>query len=594
MLALPDGEELPRFGPYILLSLLGEGGMARVYRAAREGPLGFRKELAIKRIRPDLTRKNESLVRALVNEARLGGQLRHPNIVDVYEFGVVGEEHYLAMEYVPGLTLDALIDSVRRRRTRLPASVVLDLGRQICDGLAYAHGMTDPDGEALNLIHRDLKPANIILSSAGQAKIMDFGIARSTSALHQTTADHTAKGTLRYMSPEQLDTPKKLDLRSDIFAVGSILFEALTGKPLLEGPSLQAIMWQLVNSGYQQRLGAIDLLLPEIRPVLERCLAQDREARYPDAGELGDDLRRLNEDCGSGLGCRELMALVSSLRDQEQCERVSDQLRERSGDSGERSTDWSTFIDRISGDTETLGDDVYTTDLLDVSATSLVTDSKRRLNVPTEVAPATVLWQSADGAAGTPGLWTESRTWVVGLAAGLAVLLGVVGVWRPWEGEPGAGGRPAGSGSVAETEAETESEAETETESEAESESEAEAETETETETEAESEAETESETAPGRRVGEEREEATPEPVVGPPVRVWITSSPWSTWTLSGDAEGSGTETPFERRLPPGRYRVVLREPTGGKSHEFSFQLTGDGIPFSACWNFGEERPCER
>jgi len=246
-------ERLPsRFGPYVLVSLLGEGGMARVFRAVREGPMGFRKELAIKRIREDLTRENDQLVRALINEARLGGQLKHANVVDTYEFGVVEGQHYIAMEFVNGLTLRSLIAGARRRGVRLPRGAVLDLAVQTCKGLEYAHDLSGPDGEPLGLVHRDLKPGNIIISAEGVSKIMDFGIARSATALYQTTATNVTKGTLTFMSPEQLGDARNLDHRSDLFAMGGILFEALTSEVLQSGPTPQAIMWSIVSGDYRR------------------------------------------------------------------------------------------------------------------------------------------------------------------------------------------------------------------------------------------------------------------------------------------------------------------------------------------------------
>jgi len=309
---LAEARHLPvRFGPYILVSILGEGGMARVYRAVREGPMGFRKELAVKRIRTDLTREDEELVRAMVREARLGGLLRHPNVVDIYEFGSVGDQYYLAMEFIDGLTLSALIKGAARRNTRLPVAVVLDLLLQVCEGLAHAHDLTTSEGEQLNLVHRDLKPSNLIVSKAGQVKIMDFGVARSDVDATQMTVDGVAKGTPRFMSPEQLQTPEDLDRRSDLFALGGVLFEALTGYPLLASPTVEGQVWLIVSGACLSRLSMVEPVLPEAVPILERCLQLDRDERYPDAAALATDLRELRK--GYPLGCRELMDLIVAL-----------------------------------------------------------------------------------------------------------------------------------------------------------------------------------------------------------------------------------------------------------------------------------------
>ncbi len=254
--ALPD-----RFGPYEIVSLLGEGGMARVYRAVRRGPMGFSKELAIKAIRASGSGDSQELANSLVNEARLGGQLRHPNLADTYEFGMVGEQFYIAMEYVNGPTLRTLLRGFEDRNLHLPWGAVLDLALQTCDGLQYMHALCGADGVPLNLIHRDLKPENIIVSTAGLAKVMDFGIARSTSALHPATLAGSLKGTPGFISPEQLNDPDSIDARSDLFALGTILFECVVGQPLITAANVEAMMWSIASGSFRSRLDLIDEVL---------------------------------------------------------------------------------------------------------------------------------------------------------------------------------------------------------------------------------------------------------------------------------------------------------------------------------------------
>ncbi len=349
---LAEARHLPvRFGPYILVSVLGDGGMARVYRAIREGPMGFRKELAIKRIRTDLTRGDEALVRSMVNEARLGGQLKHPNVVDTYEFGSVGDQYYIAMEYVDGWTLDTLLAGAGLRGVRLPHGAVIDLAIQVTAGLAYAHQLRGPSGQRLRLVHRDLKPANIILSREGQAKIMDFGIARSEDAAFQTTLTSQIKGTPRFMSPEQLQDARNVDHRSDIFAMGSILFELLTGEPLMTAPSLQALFFQIVSGSYGDRIREIDPILPAARPLLDRCLALDREDRYQDANELGTALDDLQGRIGDVHGSVVLARLLISAAHGHAHE--VEELTARLSTRASLSDDWQSFaasLTRAPGD----------------------------------------------------------------------------------------------------------------------------------------------------------------------------------------------------------------------------------------------------
>ena len=303
------------FGPYQLLSKLGEGGMAEVFLAVRHGPMGFRKEMAIKRIRPGITRDNEHLLRSLINEARVGGQLRHPNVVDTYEFGAVGDVHFIAMEYVEGLTLHELMVGAYLHQAPLPPTALLDLAQQICHGLEYAHNHRSTKGQPLNLVHRDLKPNNLIVSMEGQAKIMDFGIARSEAALFKTTQVDTRKGTLNYMSPEQVTTPDDLDNRSDLFTLGAILYEIICTRRLIGGDDASQIMSAIVSGSYLDRLAEAEELLPGVQPILERCVQVERDERYGSAAELERDLGRLRARHGAELGSRELMGLIGAYRD---------------------------------------------------------------------------------------------------------------------------------------------------------------------------------------------------------------------------------------------------------------------------------------
>ena len=343
---LAEARHLPvRFGEYILVAILGEGGMARVYRAVREGPMGFRKELAIKRIRTDLTREDDDLVRSMINEARLGGQLQHPNVVDTYEFGSVGDQYYIAMEYVDGWTLKTLIDGARLRGVRLPPAAVIDAAVQICAGLSYAHDRRSPDGEPLNLVHRDLKPANVIVSVAGSAKIMDFGIARSASAAFRTTQSHVVKGTPRFMSPEQLQTPQDIDRRSDLFALGGLIFQALTNEDLLTGPSVEAMMWQIIAGTFEDRLALLDPVLPAARPVIQRCLSADRADRYPAAEALADDLRQLQHELGDPRTCADLADLIRAFAEDDLA-RLG-QLGERLDTQAAGLATWRAFADAL-------------------------------------------------------------------------------------------------------------------------------------------------------------------------------------------------------------------------------------------------------
>ena len=186
--------------------------------------MGFSKEVALKRLRKGAVGRDRRQIEALVNEARLGGQLRHPGLVEVYGCEVVDGSFCLAMEYVKGWELDDVLWRLSSADVPLPQGAVIDILRQLADAIAYAHSATDGEGAPLRLVHRDLKPQNIFLDHRGRVKIADFGLAKSTANLYQTTEADVTRGSPLYMSPEQIEG-QALDGRSDLFALGSIASE---------------------------------------------------------------------------------------------------------------------------------------------------------------------------------------------------------------------------------------------------------------------------------------------------------------------------------------------------------------------------------
>jgi serine/threonine protein kinase len=282
------------FGAYRLTHLLGKGGMASVYRAVRSGPMGFAKEVAIKRIHDALV-DNEAILKGLINEARIGGQLKHPHIVEIYEFNKVGDAYYLAMEFVDGWTLDKVVKLSREFKMPIPPGVVLQIGQEICEGLDYAHNLESLDGQAVKLVHRDLKPANIILSRYGSTKIMDFGIAKAETNLFKTTMADVTKGTPHYMSPEQVAGASDLGGRSDLFALGALLYELCTGKVLFVGDALPTVLFNVVKAEVGPQIAEADGRVPGIGPILERLLKKDPKDRPESAGVVGTSLTKLRD-----------------------------------------------------------------------------------------------------------------------------------------------------------------------------------------------------------------------------------------------------------------------------------------------------------
>ena len=293
-------DELPRtFGRYELTSLLGQGGMGTVYRATLSGPSGFRKEVALKVIKSE--QADESAHASFVREARVCGLLRHPNVVDVYDFGVTDGQPWIAMELVDGWPLDDLLE----QHPDLPPTVVLDIAVQIVDGLVHAHELT-VDGQPVALVHRDLKPANVIVTRQGGVKVMDFGLARATEGEDALTRSGVVRGTPAYMSPEQA-SGEELDPRSDLFSFGIMLFELAVGERPFLRPSMIALIMALVqveealaDPGFLARPEAE---VPGITPILHTCLRRDPNERFDRARDLARVLRDLlrNQPPGPSL-----------------------------------------------------------------------------------------------------------------------------------------------------------------------------------------------------------------------------------------------------------------------------------------------------
>ena len=273
-----------QFGKYTLVERLGRGGMADVWKARISGPAGFQRTLVIKRILPHLV-EDEHFKAMFVSEARLSARLNHANIVQVFELGDVEGELYLAMEHVRGRDL---VNVVRAQLMRgLPApGMGAFVARELCRALAYAHGLTDDDGQPLRLIHRDVSPSNVMISFDGAVKLLDFGIAKALAEANENrTVTGTLKGKFGYMSPEQVEG-KDVDHRSDLFAAGVVLHEILTGKRLFKGASdLQTIA--MVRDAKVDPPSAINAAVPrELDEICLKALARMPDERWRGCDEM--------------------------------------------------------------------------------------------------------------------------------------------------------------------------------------------------------------------------------------------------------------------------------------------------------------------
>jgi serine/threonine protein kinase len=222
-----------RFGPYVVYEELGVGGMATVHRAELQGVEGFRKQIALKRLHPYLAATPE-IVQSFVREAQLASKLHHANIAQTFELGKAEGTYFISMEYVPGPTLTQVMRQCQIAAGAIPISVTLGILTQLCEALDYAHTRTDDEGRPLGIIHRDVSPSNIVISNTGIVKLLDFGIAKVTGKQEtDTPVGIVIKGKFDYIAPEYLGG--QLDLRADLFALGVIAHEMLTGRKLFAG-----------------------------------------------------------------------------------------------------------------------------------------------------------------------------------------------------------------------------------------------------------------------------------------------------------------------------------------------------------------------
>src|SRR6188474_640668 len=227
---------MEQFGKYSLIRKVGTGGMAEVFLARTTVAQGLNKTLVIKKIHTAYARSRQ-FVTMFVDEAKIALGLNHPNIIQVFDFGAVGDTYFLAMEYVEGIDLLRMLQEAARAKLRLPYGLSAYVVQQLAKGLDYAHRKTDEFGGPLGIVHRDISPQNVLLSWDGGVKIVDFGIARARDS---TDDEGVIKGKFAYMSPEQA-RGEVVDCRSDVFSAGIVLYELVCGRPLFTGRGKDAL-----------------------------------------------------------------------------------------------------------------------------------------------------------------------------------------------------------------------------------------------------------------------------------------------------------------------------------------------------------------
>ena len=285
-----------QFGKYQLIDKIGLGGMAEVFIGRMTGEQGFEKLLVIKKLLPHLGETDE-WANFFIDEAKLAALLQHDNIVHVYDFGKIQESYYIAMEYLFGKDLEPIMARAAKTKQALPLDIVLYIVSKICDGLDYAHRLKNLKGEPLHIIHRDISPQNIFITYDGKVRIIDFGIAKTADQSTKTQMG-IIKGKVAYMSPEQAGG-QVIDHRSDIFSVGIVLYEMITGQRMFSGNTVQ-ILSRVKKIEFEPPEQIVRDLPPKLVRILHRSLAGNPDERYQTCGAMLNDV----DDCLYQLSLR--------------------------------------------------------------------------------------------------------------------------------------------------------------------------------------------------------------------------------------------------------------------------------------------------
>ena len=277
-----------QFGRYELVSRLGRGGMAETWRARLLGAAGVTKPVLIKRVLSEYS-TDQAFTTMFVSEARISATLSHGNIAQVYDFGRLDEEYFLAMEFVDGQPLNRILKrALRSELTSIPVPLAAFTALEMCRGLHYAHTRTDDSGKSLGIVHRDISPDNVIISYEGQVKIVDFGIAKARQLRGFDTEPGIVKGKFLFFSPEQAHG-EEVDARTDVWATGVVLYEMLCGRLPVEGPQYVALP-KLVKGEFPRPRGLNPELPRELDAIVMKALAVDREERFESCHAFGDAL----------------------------------------------------------------------------------------------------------------------------------------------------------------------------------------------------------------------------------------------------------------------------------------------------------------
>lgn len=300
------------YGKYRLMDLLARGGMAEVFKAKSHGVEGFEKILVVKRILAELS-ENPEFVEMFINEAKIAVTLSHANIVQVFDLGLADETYFIAMEYVAGYDLATVLRRGRKYGKPLPPELAVYVVSEVAKGLDYAHRRRDADMQPLGIVHRDVSPQNVLLSYEGEVKLTDFGIAKARTSVADGTESGVLKGKYAYMSPEQA-RGKDVDGRTDIFALGTVLYEALAGSnPFLTASTYETL--QRVREGHVAPIRENARHVPEeLAVIVDQAMRLDPDERHENAGRFYEDLVQFLYASGRRVGAHDLSNYLDGLR----------------------------------------------------------------------------------------------------------------------------------------------------------------------------------------------------------------------------------------------------------------------------------------
>jgi len=320
---LPVSMGSRQFGRYQLLYRFASGGMAQVYLGRLSGEEGFERLVALKVIHEHLSMHPE-FVKMFIDEARLVSRITHPNVAMTLDLGRVGNTHFIAMEYVEGESLTALL-----RRLHLSVRYAARIIADAAAGLHAAHELQGGDGQLLNVVHRDVSPGNILIGYNGTVKMIDFGVARARGSLHTTSGE--VKGKFAYMSPEQLGAPHKVDRRTDVFALGVILYETTTWKRLFKSEIEGDTIHNVLHSEIPRPTQVVPDYPEALEAIVMRALDRDLERRYPTAQEMQHELERYIAATGEPVLLADISKMMATTFEDrlEEKKRMLDESAER-------------------------------------------------------------------------------------------------------------------------------------------------------------------------------------------------------------------------------------------------------------------------